>query len=68
MLQIKDYFDDPITKTQTPHIHNIHVRCPVELWKRFRKSFPEKGDLIRVVIRAIELYLDIYEERQSQGG
>lgn len=64
--EIMGYLEYPQPKTRTPDIHHIHVRCPVQLWKRFRKSFPEQGDVARVMIKALELYLDLYEKKQAQ--
>lgn len=64
MTDTRTYLDDPPKATQTPHVHNLHVRVPLPLWKRFRKSFPEKGDLARVVLKALELYLELYEQKK----
>ena len=48
-------------RTSTPHLHHAHIRVPIALWKRFRRSFPEQGDLARVFLLALEQYLDRWE-------
>lgn len=51
--------------TSTPHLHHAHVRVPIALWKRFRRNFPEQGDLARVFLLALEQYLDRWEEHNG---
>ena len=58
----EDYLNPPKRPTSTPHIHHVHVRVPIELWRRFRKAFPEQGDVARIVSLAMEMYLDKWEE------
>lgn len=65
-MDARKLLDDPPKQSRTPHVHNLHVRVPIPLWKRFRKSFPEKGDLSRVVLKSLELYLELYERKRKQ--
>lgn len=65
MTTNKDYLDVPPKRTTTPHIHHVHVRVPIALWKRFRQNFPEQGDVARVMLLAMEMYLDAFEAKNE---
>lgn len=42
--------------------HNLHVRIDPVLWRRFRRTFPDYGALKTVINRALEDFLDKWED------
>ncbi len=60
---------DPIEAAQELEgDRQVHIRCPKGLWKRFRRRFPEQGDITRVWVWAMKEYLDRVEKHDKERG
>jgi|WetSurMetagenome_2_1015567.scaffolds.fasta_scaffold134854_2 hypothetical protein len=50
-----------MAKSETEY-HNLHCRIEMPIWKRLRYTFPEYGALKTVINRALEDFLDKWED------
>lgn len=55
----------PMTQDDDRGMRQVHIRCPLRLWRRFRKRFPEHGDVTRVWVQAMREFLA--EQEHSSG-
>lgn len=52
----------PGPKKDTAEYHSLHVRIRMPLWRRFRRTFPDYGALKTVMNRALEDFMDKWED------
>jgi len=46
-------------------LHHVHAMVPRDLFAKFRKHFPNKGDVQRGIILAIEALLQLLENEED---
>lgn len=47
----------PYIKPSGEKMHNLHIRIPYAVWRKFRTLYPDKGDVQQHGLMAIKRYI-----------